>query len=46
VRDPSAHRFGLKDKDDYREGVRKALQPGLDTSLPVSEAGLCVGDVG
>uniref|UniRef100_A0A7S2VV15 EFHB C-terminal EF-hand domain-containing protein n=1 Tax=Chlamydomonas chlamydogama TaxID=225041 RepID=A0A7S2VV15_9CHLO len=31
---PEDHRFGAVDKDDYREGVRKALQPGLDQTAP------------
>ena len=34
--DPTTHRFGAVDKDDYREGVRKALQPELDVTQPVS----------
>ncbi|KAL6757424.1 flagella associated protein [Haematococcus lacustris] len=38
VQDPAQHRFGLTDKDSYREGVRKALQPGLDQSLPAAKA--------
>mmetsp|Transcript_523 Transcript_523/g.1407 ORF Transcript_523/g.1407 Transcript_523/m.1407 type:complete len:287 (-) Transcript_523:468-1328(-) len=32
--DPAAHRFGAVDKDDVRDGVRKALQPGLDQTAP------------
>mmetsp|Transcript_4493 Transcript_4493/g.7571 ORF Transcript_4493/g.7571 Transcript_4493/m.7571 type:complete len:442 (+) Transcript_4493:85-1410(+) len=35
--DPSTHRFGAVDADAYRDGVRKALQPALDQSLPGAE---------
>lgn len=28
--DPNTHRFGATEKEDLREGVRKALQPALD----------------
>lgn len=28
--DPVTHRFGAVDKDDYQQGVKKALQPALD----------------
>lgn len=31
--DPGSHRFGAVDKDDYREGVKKAIHPGLDQTL-------------
>lgn len=34
--DPATHRFGAVGKDNNREGVRKALQPALDQTLPVS----------
>lgn len=33
--DPTKHRFGAVDKDDYREGVKKALQPALDLTAQV-----------
>eukprot|EP00741_Cyanophora_paradoxa_P009437 tig00000144_g9141.t1 len=32
--DKNTHRFGGKDKEDYREGVRKALNPELDDTVP------------
>lgn len=32
--DPTTHKFGAVDKDEYREGVKKALQPALDQTLP------------
>lgn len=31
--DPTTHRFGAVDKNQYRDGVRKALHPGLDQTL-------------
>ncbi|KAG1679449.1 hypothetical protein FOA52_007741 [Chlamydomonas sp. UWO 241] len=31
---PAAHRFGAVDTEDLRDGVKKALQPGLDESQP------------
>lgn len=37
VQDPAIHRFGALDKDNYRDGVAKALNPGMDpvvTSSP------------
>eukprot|EP00798_Chlamydomonas_sp_ICE-L_P007391 gene7391-517_t len=30
---PEEHRFGAVDKDQYRDGVKKAIHPGLDQSL-------------
>lgn len=44
--DPTTFRFGAVDKDDMREGVRKALQPGLDQVGQYSStcAGSTVGD--
>ncbi len=32
---PVTHVFGAKDKDGYRDGVRKALQPALDQTAQV-----------
>ncbi len=34
--DPTTHAFGAVDKDQYRDGVRKALQPQLDQSTQVT----------
>jgi len=34
---PITHSFGAVDKDNYQQGVRKALQPGLDQTLQVRE---------
>ncbi len=31
---PITHAFGAVDKDNYQQGVRKALQPALDQTLP------------
>ena len=31
---PITHSFGAVDKDNYQEGVRKALQPALDQTAP------------
>ena len=33
--DPTSHRFGAFDGNDYRDGVRKAMQPALDQTLQV-----------
>ncbi len=39
VKDPAGHAFGALDKQsEYQDGVKKALQPGLDQTLPVSAA--------
>ncbi|GAX80864.1 hypothetical protein CEUSTIGMA_g8299.t1 [Chlamydomonas eustigma] len=32
--DPTTHKFGAVDKDNYQNGVKKALQPALDQTLP------------
>jgi len=34
--DPVTHAFGLKDREDLRDGVKLALQPELDQGKPVS----------
>ena len=31
---PATHSFGAVDKDNYQQGVKKALQPALDQTLP------------
>ena len=37
--DPAQHRFGAVDRNGVGDGVRKALQPGLDPSLQVGGGG-------
>ena len=35
--DPAAHKFGAVDKDNYRDGVKGALDPESDPTIAVRE---------